>query len=551
MDYKRWKIISPIPTFLILMLSINTFCQSPIVHDPTQMVKDGDRYWIFNTGNGIECKSADSSDFANWRNEPRIFQGGYPDWINDYVPAFGGNFWAPGIFYLNGKWHVYYSCSTFGSQTSAIGLVTTPSISDSAWTDQGMVVHSPGTANVNAIDPHPYKDNEGRVWLLYGSYWDGIVITELDSLTGKPIDPNNLHHAANRSCEGGNLISHGDYYYLFFNRGRCCAGINSTYRILMGRSVSPTGPFYDKDSVATHEGGGSVFLHSDGRFIGPGHFGYGEDKLTYHYYDGRINGEPHLKVADLDWEDDWPIAVYSRDYGVDSGNYVISNRLSSKVIQLDNGDTLDGTNVSQYTETGDTIQRWSMNYIGDGYYKISPVLAPDKALEVIDCLTANGANVQIGTYEEKTCQHWYVAYMGSGLYRIMAAHSYRALDVLNSSLDDGANVRQRSYDQDLRSQHWRFKTPVIIESIGSVTNELNGFNLYPNPSDGSFTIDLSDLPIQDLVHIEIFSLDGKRVYNQLYSNTNSITFTDRLSRGVYMINLTSEEWTVTQKLIVN
>ena len=539
-----------IPSLLLLTL-LNPVLSQPYVHDPTQIVKDGDRYWVFNTGNGIECKSADSNDFANWRVESDIFPpGGYPAWINSYVPAFSGNFWAPGIIFMNGKWHLYYSCSTFGSQTSAIGLVTNPSISDSAWTDQGMVVHSPGTANVNAIDPHPYRDNDGKAWLLYGSYWDGIVITELDTLTGKPINPGDLHYAANNSCEAGFLISHGDYYYVFFNRGRCCAGMESTYRILTGRSTSPTGPFYDKDSIATNDGGGSVFLHSDGRFIGPGHYGWGEGKLTYHYYDGRENGAAKLKVADLIWEDDWPVAVYSRDYVPDTGVYVISNRNSNKVLQLDDGDTLDGTNVSQYTETGDTIQRWSVNYMGDGYYKISPVLASDKALEVVNCITSNGANVQIETYEGEACQHWYMAYMGSGLYRIMAAHSFRALDILNSSLDDGANVRQRSFEADLRSQYWRFKTPTIIESVIGWEDNSTDLSLYPNPSDGNFTIELEAIHDGELTKLEIFGLDGKRIYHQTFRNTGIFQFPDRLSQGIYVVKIISEKRIWTRKIII-
>ena len=191
-----------------------------------------------------------------------------------------------------------------------------------------------------------------------------------------------------------------------------------------------------------------------------------------------------------------------------------------------------------------------MNYIGDGYYKISPVLAPDKALEVKDCLTASGANVQIGNYEEEPCQHWYVAYMGSGgTYRIMAAHSARALDV--TSLDIGANVRQRSYDEDLRTERWRFKTPTIIESVSSTSDQQNGFKMYPNPSGGSFIIDLSQVTINGTIQLEILSLDGKRVYSQMYTNSKTIAFTDKLSKGIYLVNITTKDRVLTQKLIVN
>lgn len=547
--HKSMKLVLKLSVFLFFYAGIAL--GQPPSHDPTHMVKDGGRYWIFTTGTGIWNMSSDNADFSGWRSEPLVFSAGtWPSWINGYVPGFAGHFWAPEIIFMNGKWHLYYSCSTFGSQTSAIGLVTTPSISDSAWTDQGMVVHSPGSADVNAIDPAIYKDKDGKVWLLYGSFWDGIVITELDSTTGKPINPDNLHHAANNRCEAGYVISHGEYYYLFFNRGSCCSGIHSTYHILVGRSTSPTGPFYDKDSVATNNDGGSVFLHSDGRFIGPGHFGYGEDRLTYHYYDGLSQGDPRLKIASLEWEDDWPKAVYGRDGHFGEGNFVIANNLTGKVIQLQDADTIAGTNVAQYTETGDTSQHWSITYVDGTYYKISPVLSPDKSLEVLDCSLSSGANVQIGKYEGKACQQWYFANMGSYVFRIMSRNSFRALEVATGSSLDGTNVRQNSYRDDRLYQRWKFKVPTIISAVGSTIHEQEELLIHPNPSDGSFTIDLTDLDRNRLVHLDIYSIDGRLVYSNVYQNTNTIDVTNLLGSGIYQVNITDGKRVLTQKLMV-
>lgn len=534
----------------MVVLVSNAIAQPPS-HDPTQMVLDGGRYWIFTTGEGIWNMSADNKDFNNWRAEPRVFGGGtWPSWINNYVPAFAGNFWAPGIIFMNGKWHVYYSCSTFGSQTSTIGLVTTPSITDSVWTDHERVVHSPGTANVNAIDPHVYKDNEGKVWLLYGSWWDGIVITELDSLTGKPKDPTNLYSAANNRCEAGYVLPHGNYYYLFFNRGSCCSSIHSTYTILMGRSIYPTGPFYDKDSVATNNEGGSIFLHSDGRYIGPGHFGFGEGKLTYHFYDGLANGAARLKIADLDWEDDWPVPVYSRSGYPAEGNYVLSNYSTNKVIELQDADTASGTKVLQFTETGDTSQHWNISYIGNGYYKISPVLAPGKALEIEGASTSSGANVQIGIYTGAAHQQWYIANMGSSVFRIMSRHSRRAIEVGAGSSVEGAGIRVNSYGDNRLYQRWRFKEPTIIESVNSVTNPYAGFILYPNPGKGSFTIDLSHSGSGLDFKLEIYTLSGIRIFSRKYSNTSTIRYSDNLKKGVYLVNITTGNQIMTQKLVI-
>jgi arabinan endo-1,5-alpha-L-arabinosidase len=540
---------------LLLMMGIflsgyMALCQPPS-HDPTHMVKDGGRYWIFTTGTGIWNMSSPDNNFSSWQAEPYVFpQNIRPAWISGYVPGFDGNYWAPEIIYMNGKWNIYYSCSTFGSQRSAIGVATTASIADSTWEDGGMVVYSDNTWNVNAIDPDIFKDNDGKVWLLYGSFWNGIVMTELDSLTGKPLDPHNLHYVANNRCEAGHLLYHNDYYYLFFNRGNCCRGIHSTYHILMGRSASPTGPFFDKDSVNTNENGGTVFLQSDGRLIGPGHFGFGEDRLTYHYYDGGANGAAKLKIATLQWENGWPVAVYNRVGSLADSIYVITNYYSKKVLEIENADTLNGTSVVQNTETMDTSQHWSITYTGNGYYKISPALAPDKALEVEGCSTSNNAIVQIGNYEEKECQQWYIVFMGNGVYRIMSRNSLLALEIANASTADGANAQQRSYNQDQTAQRWTFKYPTEkISAVGSVYSH-EEFHIFPNPSDGSFTIEPDNKKGGYAISLEIYRIDGKLVYSHMYENTNTIVLTNVLEVGLYQVKITSGDRVMNQKLMV-
>ena len=527
----------------------NTSGQAP-AHDPTKIVKEGDRYYYFTTGDGIWYASASDVEFEDWQAESQIYPAGTkPAWINDYVPDFGNTFWAPGIIYMNGKWHIYYSCSTFGSQTSAIGLTTTVSLADRDWQDQGMVVHSPGW-DVNAIDASVFRDFEDKIWLVYGSYWDGIVITELDSLTGKPMDPNVLYSAADNRCEAGWVYPHGDYYYLFFNRGACCSGIHSTYTILMGRSESPTGPFYDQNGVATNAGGGSIFLHSFGKYLGPGHFGFGEGKLTYHYYDGSANGTARLKVSDLSWnEEDWPEAAYPASSSLES-TWVIANVNSDKVLQLVDGDTISGTDVAQFTETGDTSQRWKLTYLHGGYFKIASLLDTTKVLEIQGCSSSNGANVQIGKYEELDCQLWYIGYMGAGEYRIMSKHSRKALEIANASVADGSSARVNSYSED-NDQKWIFKVPTIIEAAEGMSGDASGgLKLFPNPSYGSFTIEFTQPFNKKMIEVTIYSSEGKRVFHHFYKNSKYIEIRDVSDPGVYFVNINTGDKLISRKYII-
>jgi arabinan endo-1,5-alpha-L-arabinosidase len=68
-------------------------------------------------------------------------------------------------------------------------------------------------------------------------------------------------------------MKHDGYYYLFFQRGLCCRGVDSTYYVQVGRSKSVTGPYLDRDGTDLRSSGGSDFLpnRGNGRIVGPGH----------------------------------------------------------------------------------------------------------------------------------------------------------------------------------------------------------------------------------------------------------------------------------------
>lgn len=288
-------------------------------HDPSTMILCNGRYYVFTTGRGIPIRV--STDKLRWSSGGTIFPvNGAPAWTTNAVPLFDGTFWAPDVVYVDGRYLVYYSVSSWGSQVSAIGLVSSPTLDPSepgyGWTDHGPVIQSRVGDPYNCIDPGVLRDETGRLWMVFGSYWRGIYIVELDPRTGlrlRPQDPP-IRLAYNDQIEAAHLYRHGPYYYLFVNWGTCCAGTDSTYHIRVGRSTSPTGPFRDRNGVNLIQRGGHVFLESTGRFVGPGHGGvYREGDnfwVTFHYYDGLDQGAPKLGMARLEWTaDGWPVTT--------------------------------------------------------------------------------------------------------------------------------------------------------------------------------------------------------------------------------------------------
>src|SRR5688500_12382550 len=75
------------------------------VHDPV-MIKSGDTYYIFATGNGVSMKT--STDRVTWRNAGRALAA-MPAWHKESVPDNTGHLWAPDISYRDGKYWLYYS----------------------------------------------------------------------------------------------------------------------------------------------------------------------------------------------------------------------------------------------------------------------------------------------------------------------------------------------------------------------------------------------------------------------------------------------------------
>jgi arabinan endo-1,5-alpha-L-arabinosidase len=285
------------------------------VHDPSPIVKCGSNYWVYYTGVGIA--SWYSSDLKKWEPGPAAISNA-PAWTAQAVPRNRRRYyWAPDVIHLGNRYLLYYAVSSFGKNRSAIGLAANSTLNPDdpgfKWIDQGAVVQSTENDNFNAIDPAAVLDEQGRLWLAFGSFWSGIKLVQLDPNTGKRIATNSPMYslAFNDSIEASCIYCHGGYYYLFVNWGLCCRGTNSTYEIRVGRSPRVTGPYIDRDGEDMLVGGGSPFLSSRGPFIGPGQSGIysenGVDWFSCHFYDGSRRGMATLSILPLGWDTNgWP-----------------------------------------------------------------------------------------------------------------------------------------------------------------------------------------------------------------------------------------------------
>jgi arabinan endo-1,5-alpha-L-arabinosidase len=279
------------------------------VHDPAIIKETDGLWWTFGTGDGISVLY--SSDGKKWTRGTQVF-GTAPSWWATYVPAHTGlSVWAPDIAYYNGKYWLYYAISTFGSNTSAIGLVAATSIVKGDWVDKGLVIRSKsGSQAYNAIDPNLTFDADGNPYLVFGSWFSGIQITALDKSTMKPTGSLTTLAVRSAGIEAPVIVYRKSYYYLFVSIDKCCAGVNSTYKIAVGRATKITGPYYDKSGNKMLSGYATVFDSGNTRWVGPGgqdvYYTSSYSVIARHAYDANDSGNPKLLINDLNWTDGWP-----------------------------------------------------------------------------------------------------------------------------------------------------------------------------------------------------------------------------------------------------
>jgi arabinan endo-1,5-alpha-L-arabinosidase len=293
-------------------------------HDPNMIKTTAGTYWLYGTHNTL----AESTNRTSWTAQSAgDINPDFSWWHTINTTGTGGrtDIWAPNVMFANSKYYQYYSIpfEPHSGAQAVIALATSTS-PNGPWTDAGQIIESCGTTSgctntYNAIDPASFIDSTGKWWMVFGSWNDGIHVLQLNATTGLRISSTSpLTTVAVRGTtavstgeEGAFIYPHGGMYYYFASINVCCNGVSSTYRTIVGRSSSPTGPYLDKGGLALTSSGGTILISSHGNVNGPG----GESVLTdgansilvYHYYDGNNNGTPTLGLNTITWgSDGWP-----------------------------------------------------------------------------------------------------------------------------------------------------------------------------------------------------------------------------------------------------
>ncbi|HJC11931.1 MAG TPA: glycoside hydrolase family 43 protein [Candidatus Blautia ornithocaccae] len=272
-----------------------SFSAGASVHDPS-VFKENGTYYIF----GSHMEAAKSENLREWKSfASGVSQNNelFDNLFDEPRKAFefvgkneegGYSVWAPDVIYNEkmGKYMMYF-CTTSTYKRSSICFATADN-PEGPYTFQDTILHSGfrtadtknkqqifGDENFdmrkymmsgdynnlqwpNALDPSVFYDEDGRMWMVYGSWSGGIFILELDQETGYPIFPEedeenevdsyygkHLIGGMHLSCEGPYILydETSGYYYLFVSYGSLTA--DGGYQIRLYRSEKPDGPYVD------------------------------------------------------------------------------------------------------------------------------------------------------------------------------------------------------------------------------------------------------------------------------------------------------------------
>ena len=276
--------------------------------DPTVIKASDGYFYLYATENIRNVPIYRSQDLVSWRYMGTAFTDNTRPQM---VP--NGRIWAPDINYINGKYVMYYSKSTWGGEWECGIGVATADHPTGPFTDVGKLFISSEIGVQNSIDPFYIEEEDGNKYLFWGSFRGiyGIQLSD-DGLSLKP--GAEKVQIAGTLTEGTYIYKKDGYYYLFGSAGTCCEGLNSTYHVVVARSENLFGPYVNKSGRPAMENNFMLVLQKSNKVVGPGHNSEivqddaGQYWMLYHGFDAADpDGGRKVYLDQIIWDKDgWP-----------------------------------------------------------------------------------------------------------------------------------------------------------------------------------------------------------------------------------------------------
>ncbi|MGZ9899543.1 RICIN domain-containing protein [Shewanella gaetbuli] len=402
-----------------------------------------------------------------------------------YTPQKGGpccDFWAPEMHRINNTWYIYYTANTIGSiagQRMWVLENTSDDPYNGEWLNRGRI-YDPSN-DIWAIDPTVFELRD-ELYMVYSAVADPrdgdkpqrLYINRMQSpLSLSPgrvllSSPEFAFETDGYVNEGPAVLRRNGKTFLTYSGSGCWTPNYAIGMLWMNDSDDPM------DLSSWTKLTEAQFSKNPGKGVyGTGHhsfFNSPDGTETWMAYHATARASGYCGVTERESsrtaraqkiefdENGFP------DFGVPEGTGVKIQAPSGepalptsqllvngiykitplnatyKSLDVENCSPYLGTNVRQWETNNSDCQKWIVQATDDGHFWIGAV-AGGLALQLENCSTTNGSNVNMGISNGSICQKWDIIANDDGTYSIANVAANKLLDIQFGGNNNGANLQ--------------------------------------------------------------------------------------------------------------
>ena len=183
---------------------------------------------------------------------------------------------------------------------------------------------------------------------------------------------------------------------------------------------------------------------------------------------------------------------------VEDGVYIISSYQDSNfVLDIKDASLEDGAGLQLWRKNNNKNQKFYIEYVGNGYYKINNVQSA-KVLDVPDASKEVGTKIQQYGSNDTSAQRWKIRKNIDGTYNFISENSGLALDIEYGTIQEGTSIQQFTYTNSYAQRFRLEKTEFVEEGITEIRKADNK----------NLSIDISNGSAEDGTEAQLFGNNG-------------------------------------------
>lgn len=207
---------------------------------------------------------------------------------------------------------------------------------------------------------------------------------------------------------------------------------------------------------------------------------------------------------------------------IEDGLYTMKSYLDdSKVIGLDLEMAINKAKLQMETFADFDSQKWYINSLGNGYYKITSALSGGKVIDSPNFSFTSGDNVILYTSKNTANQQWIIKDVGDGYYNIVTSYNLMKLGISGGSATENAKIILA--DGENNSQKFKLEKTTLTGGEQVITD---GYYTLASSLNSNNVLDVYKALKTNATNVEVYKSNG---------GNNQIWYFKYLNNGYYKI----------------